>query len=131
MIKSENHKSRVQNFNQKNFSMYEQKMANMGSGASHPSGSQQALQTQNAKFLNPGMPPHGQAHSPTKINSSSGSRALQGVATQGGPSRFDNAGDHHQLYYSSNQHHQQQQLSKHPAPSYSQSSSIGASGRNS
>ena len=107
MIKSENHKSRVQNFNQKNFSMYEQKMANMGPGAGHPSGSQQALQTQNAKFLNPGMPSHGQAHSPTKINSGSGSRALQGVASQGGPSRFDNSGDHHQLYYNSNQHHQQ------------------------
>lgn len=106
MIKSENHKSRVQNFNQKNFSMYEQKMVSMGPGASHPSGSQQALQTQNAKFLNPGMPSQAQAHSPTKMNSGSGSRGLQGANSQGGPARFDNAGDHHQLYYNSSQHHQ-------------------------
>jgi len=31
MIKSDNHKSRVQNFNQKNFSMYDQKNGNQTS----------------------------------------------------------------------------------------------------
>ena len=109
MIKSDNHKSRVQNFNQKNFSMYEQKMANMGTAANHAQGSQHALQTQNAKFLNPGMPAHVQSHSPAKINSSGGNRGLQGVSAQGGPSRFDGQGEHHQLYYNSSQQHQSQQ----------------------
>lgn len=34
MLKSDNHKSRVQNFNQKNFSMYENKAPNAeGAGA--------------------------------------------------------------------------------------------------
>lgn len=32
MLKSDNHKSRVQNFNQKNFSMYENKGQNIADG---------------------------------------------------------------------------------------------------
>ena len=32
MLKSDNHKSRVQNFNQKNFSMYENKAQNNADG---------------------------------------------------------------------------------------------------
>jgi len=84
-------------------------MANMGTAANHASGSQHALQTQNAKFLNPGMPAHVQSHSPAKINNSGGSRGLQGVNAQGGPSRFDGQGEHHQLYYNSSQQHQSQQ----------------------
>ena len=109
MIKSDNHKSRVQNFNQKNFSMYEQKRSNMGQVAGHASGTQQPAQAQNAKFLNPGMPSHGQSHSPTKGNSGSGGRGLQGVNGQSGATRFETQGDHHQLYYNSSQHHQSQQ----------------------
>lgn len=102
MIKSDNHKSRLQNFNQKNFSMYEQKMANVGPVPSHAPGSQQAQQTQNSKFLNPGVPAHVQSHSPTKVSNSGGSRGLQAVSSQGGPSRFENQGEHHQLYYNNN-----------------------------
>ena len=73
MLKSDSHKSRVQNFNQKNFSMYENKAASISGGPTHLSHHPPSAVGAKAILAASGQgQQHQSQHSPSKVMNSRG-----------------------------------------------------------